>query len=199
MGFTYICVFVRHGLDKFITLGWIIVCLFDWCGLHPFGETKNYLYLHFTIWLLISSCLLCIGYYYSLTLLSFFCFLIPDWFDFKCFFAFLLFWGTNAFPQFKLVFLWLCWFLESAGVGYSFYLSYFVLSFAAPSLFVLVWLELLLLLLSLLLLYQFCLRPFYVLLLLLSSLACLFACLGFLSTELLPISAVLFDIRLPII
>ena len=113
--------------------------------------------------------------------------------------VFLLFWGTNAFPKFKLFFLWLCWFLESAGVGYSFYLSYFVFSFAAPSLFVLVWLELLLLLLSLLLLYQFCLRPFYVLLLLLLSLACLFACLGFLSTELFSISAVLFDIRLPII
>ena len=34
---------VRDVLDKFMTLGWIIVCLFDWCKLHPVHKTKYYL------------------------------------------------------------------------------------------------------------------------------------------------------------
>ena len=39
----------RRVLDKFMLLGWIIVCLFDWCELHPIRETKNYLRLRHLI------------------------------------------------------------------------------------------------------------------------------------------------------
>ena len=43
------CVPVRYLLDKVTTLGLIIVCLFDWCELHPVCETKNYLRLRHLI------------------------------------------------------------------------------------------------------------------------------------------------------
>ena len=62
----------------------------------------------FAIWLLISICLLCIRYYYSLTLSSFFCFFVPNWFNYnhiKSCFVFLLLWRTIEFPKFMLLFL----------------------------------------------------------------------------------------------
>ena len=118
-------------------------------------RSRNKRFCIFTIWLLISICLLCIRYYYSFTLPSFFCFLVPDWFNFdpiKCCFV-CLFWRTIEFAKLNLSFLRLCWFLDSADVGYSSPLSFFAFSCAAPSLFVLFWLENLLLFLSLLTLY----------------------------------------------
>ena len=43
-------VYVTHELNKFITLGWIIFCLFDWCELQPVCEIKNHLCLrHFIV------------------------------------------------------------------------------------------------------------------------------------------------------
>ena len=99
---TLTCVSARHVLDKFMTLGWIIVRLFDWCELYPVRETKNYLCL----------CHLIVDFYlplvYSLTLLSFFCFFVPDWFNYnhiKSWFVFLLFWWTIEFPKFMFIYL----------------------------------------------------------------------------------------------
>ena len=62
----------------------------------------------FAIWLFISICLLCIRYYYNLTLSSFFCISIPDWFNYnhiRSYFIFLLYWRTVEFPKFMLIFL----------------------------------------------------------------------------------------------
>ena len=71
--------------------------------------------------------------------------------------------GRLNFSNLCLFFLLLCWFLDSAGVGHSSSLSLFACCFAASWLFVPFWLELLLLLLSLLFLCLFCLWPFCVL------------------------------------
>ena len=119
------CVSVWHVLDKLMTLGWIIVYLFDWCGLPAVLETKNYLRLRhlivdlhlslvwgtITVWL----CHLCsvssflIG---SITTTSNVLFL-------TCFE------GQLNLPILCLFSLSLCWFLNSAGVGYSSTLSFF--------------------------------------------------------------------------
>ena len=55
---TLTCVSVRHVLHNFRTLGWIIVCLFDWCDYNL--SVKQKIICVCTIWLLIfmwfSSC-----------------------------------------------------------------------------------------------------------------------------------------------
>ena len=144
---TLTCVSVRHVLHKFMTLGWIIVCLFDLCELHPVREIKNYLRLrHLIVDLHLPLVYQVLLQFDFVVFLLFFSFLIGSiTTTSKVVLFFCCFEGQLNFPKLCLFFLWLCWFLDSAGVGYSSPLSIFTCCFAAPW-----WVELLPLLLSLL-------------------------------------------------
>ena len=75
------CLSVRHVLDKFMTLGWIIVCLFDWCELHPVSEAKNYLCLrHLIVDLYLS---LVYQVLLQFDFVFFVRFFFPDWFNYN--------------------------------------------------------------------------------------------------------------------
>ena len=149
----------------------------------------------FAIWLLTSICLLCVSYYYSLTLPSFFCFFVSDWFNydrikFWLVFFFLLFGRTVEFPKFMLAFLvavLISWFRWSR---VFFVLIIFCILYCSP---LVIWFFLTRNSASasvFTFLYLFCLCLFSVLLLLLLLLLCFLSCLGFLSTGTLQDSVV---------
>ena len=105
---TLTCVSIRHVLDKFMTLGSIIVCLFDWCELHPVHEIKNYLRLRHLIVDIHLSLM-----YQVLLQFDFVAFLLYIFLPYiKCCFAFCCFEGRLNLPNLCLFkFLLLCWFL----------------------------------------------------------------------------------------
>ena len=78
---TFNYVSVRHLLNKFVALGRINVCLFNWCELYSVHEIKSYLPLHH----LIVDVLLPLVYQLLLQfdLVIFFYFFVPDWFNFN--------------------------------------------------------------------------------------------------------------------